>query len=242
VEHKWQVCGDLNRENHYVKVNWPARESMTPGSNNVINEPLVETSKVLLPPLHIKLGLMKQFVKALDKNGECYAYLGHKNPTISDAKLKEGIFDGPQIRTMLKDEAFVATMNNDEKAAWLSFKKVVENFLGNHKSDNYAELVADLLRNYQKLGCLMNYKLHFLHSHLDYFPLNLGDYSEEQGERFHQDIKEMERRYQGRWGINMMADFCWMLKRESVVKGKKRKRNPLHRSFEDKRVRKHKRS
>jgi len=72
--------------------------------------------------------------------------------------------------------------------------------------------------------------------------LNLGDYSEEQGERFHQDIKEMERRYQGRWDINMMADFCWMLKRESTVDGKKRKRNPLHRSFEDKRVRKSKRS
>jgi len=69
------------------------------------------------------------------------------------------IFDGLQIRTMLKDEAFVATMNNDEKTAWLSFKKVVENFLGNHKSDNYAELVADLLRNYKKLSYLMNYKL-----------------------------------------------------------------------------------
>ncbi|EZA51540.1 hypothetical protein X777_09787 [Ooceraea biroi] len=52
----------------------------------------------------------------------------------------------------------------------------------------------------------------------------------------------MERRYQGRWDINMVADFCWMLKRESVVKGRKRKRNPLHRSFEDKRVRKHRRS
>lgn len=54
----------------------------------------------------------------------------------------------------------------------------------------------------------MTYKLHFLYSHLDYFPENLGDYSEEQGERFHQDIKEMERRYQGRWDINKMADFC----------------------------------
>jgi len=105
--------------------------------------------------------------------------LGQKIPTISDVKLKERIFDSPQIRTTLKDEMFVATMNNDEKAALLSFKKVVENFLGNHKSDNYAELVADLLRNYQKLGYLMNYKLHFLHSHLDYFPLNLGDYSKQ---------------------------------------------------------------
>jgi len=34
----------------------------------------------------------------------------------------------------------------------------------------------------------------------------------------------MEWRYQGRWDINMMADFCWMLKRESTVDGKKRKR------------------
>ena len=82
----------------------------------------------------------------------------------------------------------------------------------------------------------MSYKVHFLHSHLDNFPENLGDYSEEQGERFHQDIKEMERRYQGRWNTNMMVDFCWMLKRQSVDSGKKRRRNPLHRSFEDKRV------
>jgi len=40
----------------------------------------------------------------------------------------------------------------------------------------------------------------------------------------------------------MMADFCWMLKREHVMKGRKRKRNPLRRSFEDKKVRKSKRS
>ncbi|EFN78793.1 hypothetical protein EAI_16704, partial [Harpegnathos saltator] len=42
----------------------------------------------------------------------------------------------------------------------------------------------------------INLKLHFLHSHLDYFPENLEDYSEEQGERFYRDIKEMECRYQ----------------------------------------------
>jgi len=40
----------------------------------------------------------------------------------------------------------------------------------------------------------------------------------------------------------MIADFCWMLKREHVMKGRKRKRNLLHRSFKDKKVRKSKRS
>ncbi|CAK1541442.1 unnamed protein product [Leptosia nina] len=49
------------------------------------------------------------------------------------------------------------------------------------------------------LGCLICLKVHFLHCHLDYFPGNLGDVSQKQGERFHQDIKEMEKRYQGRW-------------------------------------------
>jgi len=142
---------------------------------------------------------------------------------------------------MLRDESFIATMNEKERAAWLSFKNVIENFRGNHKSENYRELVADMLKNYKQLGGLMSYKLHLLHSHIDNFPENLGNYSEEQGECFHQDMKEMER-YQGRWNVNMMADFCWMLKRESVDDNKKRKRNLLHRSFDNKRVKKSKRS
>ena len=38
--------------------------------------------------------------------------------------------------------------------------------------------------------------------------------SDEQGERFHQDIKEMETRYQGHWNAAMMADYCWIMKRD----------------------------
>jgi len=41
-----------------------------------------------------------------------------------------------------------------------------------------------------------------LYSHLDHFPENLGDLSDEQGEQFHQDISKMEVRYQGRWDVN----------------------------------------
>ncbi|GFX82409.1 uncharacterized protein TNCV_2870901 [Trichonephila clavipes] len=89
-----------------------------------------------------------------------------------------------------------------------------QGFLGNKNDPNYKALVAELLQKYKILGCNMSVKVHFLHSHLDYFPENLGAVNEEQGERFHQDIKEMERRYQGRWNVNMMADYCWMLKRD----------------------------
>lgn len=183
---------------------------------------------------------MKQFVKALDKEGDCFQYIGQVFSNLSEAKLKEGIFDGPQIRKLFRDNIFITTMNELEKAAWISFKEVATKFLGNNKDANYKIIVENMVKNFQKLGCLMNLKLHFLDSHLDNFPENLGDYSEEQGERFHQDMKEMERRYQGRWDINMMADFCWMLKRETKTKGQKRHRHPLRRSFEDKRVRKNK--
>ena len=49
-----------------------------------------------------------------------------------------------------------------------------------------------MLDAFKKLGL----KIHFLKSHLDYFPENFESLSEEQGESFHQDVKEIERRYQ----------------------------------------------
>ena len=54
----------------------------------------------------------------------------------------------------------------------------------------------------------MSDKLHFLWSHLNYLPKNCWDLSEEQGERFHKDIRIMEERYQGRKDVNFLADYC----------------------------------
>ena len=64
-----------------------------------------------------------------------------------------------------------------------------------------------MISDFQKLQCNMNLKLHFLHLHLDKFPENLGDFSEEEGERFHQDVKVMGTRYQERWDINMIFQY-----------------------------------
>ena len=73
-------------------------------------------------------------------------------------------------------------MNNKEKAAWLSFVAVTKMFLGNKKADNFEVL------GFRKLGCNMNVKVHFLNSHLDQFPENLGAVSVEQGVHFLQDL------------------------------------------------------
>lgn len=222
-EHQWVICVDLkmvnfllgqqsgytkypcflclwdsrDKQNHWVKKEKPKRENMVVGEKNIIHAPLVGREKIIFPPLHIKLGLMKQFVKALDTNESCFAYIGRIMPQISTEKLKAGIFEGPQIRQLIKDPAFVESMNEAERKAWLSFVEVVRNFLGNRKAENYVQLVYEMLNNFRNLGCNMSIKVHYLHSHLDGFPENVGDISEEQGETFHQDIKNMEDRYQG---------------------------------------------
>ena len=118
---------------------------------------------------------------------------------MSNEKLKAGIFDGPQIRKLIKDPNFQHSMNEIKLASWLSFVEVVQSFLGNGKADNYKYIVQKvLLDNFQVLGINMSIKVHFLHSHLDRFPENLHNETDEQGERFHQD-QVMEERYQGRW-------------------------------------------
>lgn len=254
-QHNWMICGDLKvvalilgmqggytkypcflclwdsraDRQHYIKRDWPSRPALKPGLHNVLSHPLVNPKKIILPPLHIKLGIMKNFIKALKKDGAATDFLKQKFPRVSEAKLKAGIFDGPQIRELMKDEKFTVSLDRKEKKAWLAFKSIVENFLGNHRSPEYQLVVEDLLNSFQSIGARMSVKLHFLSSHLDYFPNNCGDFSEEQGERFHQDIRVMEERYQGRWDVNMLADYCWCLKRDSPVV--KHVRKSLKRSF-----------
>jgi hypothetical protein len=179
----------------------PKGSKLQPGSKNVSNVSLVDREKILLPPLHIKLGMMKQFIKALDRNSPCFQYLCTRFSS-SHAKIR-GIFDGPQIRKLIHD-SFTDTMTEIEEDAWNAFKKVVKKFIG-MKNPVYKETARNMLEKFKLLGCKMILKLHFLASHLDYFPPNLGAVSEEQGERFHRDLKDAERRYQGRWNVNMMA-------------------------------------
>lgn len=251
AQHNWLICVDLKMVNillgqqsgytkypcflclwdsrakthHWIKKDWPPREALVPGQQNVINPPLVSRDRIILPPLHIKLGLMKQFVKGLDKSGNCFRFLSNKFPKLSAEKIKAGIFDGPQIRSLIQDTNFTKTMTDSEKNAWNEFVWIIHNFLGNKKSSDFSQHVQELMCHFQRLGCNMSIKLHFLHNHLDYFPANLGDLSEEQGERFHQDLRTMEQRYQGYWNAHMMADYCWSIQNNSLPSVSSRKSN-----------------
>ena len=77
-----------------------------------------------------------------------------------------------------------------------SLKSVVTNFQGKHRSAEYEKEIENQLKSSRHLRARMSIKLHSLWSHLDYFPKNCVDLSEEMGVRFHQDIRIMEGGYQ----------------------------------------------
>ena len=181
------------------------RSELIPGSFNVLAPPLLERSKIVFPPLHIKLGIMKQFLKALEKDGDCFKYICMKFSGLTIERLKAGIFDGTQIRQLMNDANFCNFMNSAELSAWTAFTNVVKLFLGKTKAPNLLKYYSQVSINWVQI---LSTKFHFLHSHLARFPENLGDVSDEQGERFHQDISDVEIRYQGRCDATMLADYC----------------------------------
>lgn len=116
---------------------------------------------------------------------------------------------------MLKDKEFPELLSSVEKNAWSSLEEITTNFLGNNKSDNYADIVRNLVQNFGEMGVNMSLKIHFLDNHLDFFPENLGNFSDEHGERFHQEIATIENRFRGKSACHMMAEYCWTICRDT---------------------------
>ena len=97
---------------------------------------------------------------------------------------------------MLSSTEFSNRLSPVEKTAWNCFTPVVMGFLGNNRAENYQQLLQDLVKSYGDMVCTrMPFELHMLDTHLDKFKDNMGAYPEEQRERFHQDMKEIEQRY-----------------------------------------------
>ena len=145
--HKWNICAHLevitlllglqlgytkfpcflcewdgtDKAHHYVNRIWSVQKILEPGHKNVKHHSLVELLSILLPPLQIKLGLMKNSVKAMDHSGTAFPYLQQKFPLLSDAKIREGVHTSPDIRSLLCEEVFERIITGDEQSAWHAF-------------------------------------------------------------------------------------------------------------------------
>jgi hypothetical protein len=120
-------------------------------------------SSVTSHPLHIKLGLMKQYVKALQRDGNCLKYLCCKFPGLSEVKLK-GIFAWPVVRKLFLVEFSETTMSSAERESWTVFKGIIIEFLKNYtrRDQKHKNIVNHVLDKLKELGCNVRLTYHFI--------------------------------------------------------------------------------
>jgi hypothetical protein len=58
-------------------------------------------------------------------------------------------------------------MNVVETNAWTAFNNVIEKLHGNHKDEDYKNIVRIVFKNFHILGCNMSLTVNFLFSHLN---------------------------------------------------------------------------
>lgn len=110
---------------------------------------------------------------------------------------------------------FDGLLTDIQKTAWIAFKSFCFHFCSNKASGEGKIWAKRLVESFEQMGCLMSVKVHYIHNHLDKFPANPSQSSDEMGERAHQDLKLIEKRFAGKNLLNALCEYCWTLTRES---------------------------
>ena len=71
----------------------------------------------------------------------------------------------------------------------------------------------------------MSVKVHFAVDHIEDFAPNCGAYSDEQGERVHQLIKQVQKNFKGKNPLSMLSEFHWSNLGEGTALGRKNRKN-----------------
>ncbi|KAH9388240.1 hypothetical protein TYRP_009451 [Tyrophagus putrescentiae] len=152
----------------------------------------------------ILLGVFQCFLRALFKLHQQDPLPAYEHYTqvfnLSAAKLQVGAINGPDIRKLVDDPVFADLLKRFERSheseAWQTFVQVERRFFGkDDRPEEYQVLVEDMIACFQRMNCTMPLKLHLLADHLDLFPVHLGTWSDQHGERGHQETKEAARLY-----------------------------------------------
>ena len=203
---------DSYHKEKYSILDWPERESFEVGQFGVINDKLIEITNVVLPVLHIKLGLFKQFVKSLDENSTAMSFLESMFPRLSIEKVHSGIFIGPQIDKICKDNRFLDLLSSAELTTFVSLMFIFQHILV--PSNVSMSLKHNALEAFCDGLCHMNAnfspKMHYLLSHTDIILTNQLGVSDQHGEKMHQTMRIFEQRYEGKSPLALITDFIWM--------------------------------
>lgn len=153
-----------------------------------------------IPPLHLKLGLMKNFVNVTDQNGAGFYYLLTKFPGIaSEVKGKTGVFNGIQFGLALDNQDFVRFLTKQLRAACGKLR-IMKNL----------QLLCDRCSD---VGCHPKYISLILiwtsYRILARSVKNMGKGT------INKEIATVETRYYGRLNPIIVGNYCWILQRDS---------------------------
>ena len=108
----------------------------------------------------------------MTKEDEGFSYLRQKFPGKSEAKIKEGVFVSPQ--QLLSWSSLHNKLNTAERRVRDAIESVCSNFLRSKKSENYVEIVAELLFRLPRLVVQHVVETPFPAIPLEFFPGNYG--------------------------------------------------------------------
>ena len=182
----------------------PHRFNFSIQNNSLISDP----TKILMPPLHIRLGIFQKLFEKL--NARARNYLLEKFNKPDEQRL---VFNGPEIATICRDNEFETLLKSKELAAFNAFRNVSYYVLSsaNHPLLERETLVDTFFETYKNLGCNFTHKMHLLRSHLDLFPDDIDDYSDQHGEHFHQQLQNFERNYISASKSSMLGRWCFYI-------------------------------
>lgn len=110
--------------------------------------------RILLSLPSYKMGLIKNFIEAMNTVGKSWSYSKNKFLRISNVKTKHGTFSVPQTMQLMKDAIFSNDLGKSEIPACRSFKTVITNFFRNEECQNHKEVVDELVHNQKnKIEC-----------------------------------------------------------------------------------------
>jgi len=237
VEGNWEICGDfkilqilmglknggnirhpcffcLYHAQHTekeTKVDWEERTSFIEGQYSVERVPLINTEKIVLPSLHLKLGLFKQYLKYIP-NEKARDAVKQLLPNLSSAKITGGILTGPQIDKIINSETFTQTLTTSENDCRKNILNVFRNVLVPSPSTVTEKrlMVDKMISSLNSLKVNYSPKMHFIDFHLTEFLGRQYSVSDQHGERLHQTLKDFEKRYMNKSVKKMILDYLWM--------------------------------
>ena len=182
------------KKSNYKKRDWPSWQSLEVGTKNAQHLLQVESSNILLPSVHIRLGLTKNFFKV---TGSAFRYFSEKFPGISAAKTK-GVFFGQQMCKLLRHKHLDQILVCNEKRIWIDFWLLAAYFLGSNKADNHKELVEIILLSFLKLFIITRM----------FVQKSLGHWMKSMAIVFIM-VSQQWITHQGKLSSLMMVDHCW---------------------------------